>query len=88
MSPDQEFAVETALSVRLANLLRRLSSRPAAAASPNEVEQQDVGLASHASERLENIAAYARAGYFDIGYAADLFVFIPEIPLDDRQDDR
>jgi peptide/nickel transport system substrate-binding protein len=35
-----------------------------------------------------NIAAYARAGYFDMGYAADLFVFIPEIPLDDQQDER
>ncbi|CAN7740561.1 hypothetical protein LJR034_006581 [Caballeronia sp. LjRoot34] len=87
MAPDKEFAVKTGLWARLGNILRRGPSRPAAAACASKAGQQEVGPALHASERLECIAAYARAGYFDMGYVADLFVFIPEIPLSDWRDE-
>ena len=33
-------------------------------------------------EALERIAAYARSGYFHMGYTASLFVFPPVIPLE------
>jgi hypothetical protein len=87
MTPDQESAVKTGLWMRLGNALRRWSSRPAAVSRASEAGQRELGPAMHDSERLECIAAYVRAGYFDMGYVADLFVFIPEIPLSDWRDE-
>ncbi|WP_147426766.1 hypothetical protein [Trinickia fusca] len=34
------------------------------------------------AERLERIAAYARCGYFNMGYTVEMFQLMGELPLD------
>jgi hypothetical protein len=47
---------------------RAFSSRDTQSASEEYAEES-----ATRAERLEDIAVYARAGYFDMGFTADLF---------------
>jgi hypothetical protein len=48
------------------------------AAAHNAVPEQAGESGEH--ERLERIAVYARAGYFNMGYTPDMFPFIGDLP--------
>jgi hypothetical protein len=66
--------------------LRHRRSRHSTVDCGCDAVSQENGRTEHDSERLECIAAYARAGYFNMGYVSDLFVVTPEIPLNDRRE--
>ncbi|MEM5438677.1 hypothetical protein [Paraburkholderia diazotrophica] len=53
----------------------RLHARPRRVAA-RRTETHDKGTPRDDAERLERIAAYARAGYFNMGYTLDVFYMI------------
>lgn len=64
------------------SILLRLKRWRHAPACAREAQRQ----AAYEAERLESIAVYARSGYFNMSGVVDMFVFIPEIPLQGRRD--
>ncbi|BAN27489.1 hypothetical protein [Caballeronia insecticola] len=53
--------------------------RQACACTASNVDER-AGDAASRTERLESIALYARAGYFNMGYTVDLFQASAELP--------
>lgn len=54
---------------------KRFTSRSTAASDPPPAEE------TSRAEQLENIAAYARAGYFNMGYTVDAFQLPSDPPM-------
>jgi hypothetical protein len=72
MSKPTEFSLQL-FGRPLAALRRRQGQhRPGIASSPSPVQEDP--------ERLERISAYARAGYFNMGYTFDMFPLVGDLP--------
>jgi hypothetical protein len=63
------------------SLVRSLHTRKVLAAE-HEQELHGKSHASDNAERLERIAIYARAGYFNMGYTLEMFHVIGEVTPD------
>jgi hypothetical protein len=75
MSDPQSRFTSRPLEVFADALRRRKADRAAC-----ETARQEARLPDHDPQRQERIAAYARSGYFDLNFGADLFAGPPEIP--------
>ncbi|MCC8395880.1 hypothetical protein LJ656_25160 [Paraburkholderia sp. MMS20-SJTR3] len=69
------------MSVNLAAIYRRTVFAPFAAARQrfHQRFEDHAGALATEPERLERIAVYARAGYFNMGYTLDSFCLSGEI---------
>jgi hypothetical protein len=84
--PGPELTLNTGLWARARDTLSRWRVGRSTKACAQEPVKSQGGPVTHDAQRLECIAAYARAGYFDAGYVANLFVVTSEIPLNDPRE--
>ncbi len=86
--PGRALTLNVGLWARARDALRRWRVGRSRESCPraHEPAKEKSGAVMHDAQRLESIAAYARAGYFDAGYVANLFVVTAEIPLNDPRE--
>jgi hypothetical protein len=84
--PGRELSLNPGLWARARDTLRRWRVGRSTEARAQEPVKKKGSPVMHDAQRLECIAAYARAGYFDAGYAANLSVVTSEIPLNDPRE--